>query len=330
MQKKRRIVLSAPLLICLLMIAAVPVFSDDYILIEMHPLLDEYEARNAEETRLAEYADDRDTLNLKLLQLDYINESRRKAGSPPVDLDILACRVANRMAREAVAENFTGHWNTRGEKPYHRWAFAGGVDHVSENAAAKWSSAPLPGGLGNLLSNMREAHDAFMSERPPNDGHRQNCIDPVHTHVGLGVAQEGKQFRYYEEFIDRYIEFADVPAAVSAGESFDIRVRPMDEAYNIYALIGYYEPFPGPVSAQTISRRGAYPDYTNSQVLALWPWDLIPHLDTETRWSAIPLKFDRSGLYYIHMYLHPGDLPTSGRVSTRGKIQASGLVIRVD
>ena len=45
-------------------------------------------------------------------------------------LDILASRVANMQSREAAANRFSGHWNMRGEKPYHRYAFAGGVDHV--------------------------------------------------------------------------------------------------------------------------------------------------------------------------------------------------------
>ena len=56
-----------------------------------------------------------------------------------VKLDILASRVANKMCREAAENNFIGHWNLAGEKPYHRYAFAGGYDHVSENAFGEWS-----------------------------------------------------------------------------------------------------------------------------------------------------------------------------------------------
>jgi len=177
---------------------------------------------------------------------------------------------------------------------------------------------------------MREAHTAFMNEVPPNDGHRKNCIDPVHTHVGLGLALSGNNFRYYEEFLDRYIEFDEAPAGAAAGEKFELRARPLDEALNIYAVIAYYEAFPRPMTPAQISSKGSYPDFTGSQVLALWPWDLIPYLETETRWSGIPLEFNRPGLYYIHIYLENGPLPRSGGASTRGKIQASGIVVRIE
>ncbi|MBN2049712.1 MAG: CAP domain-containing protein [Spirochaetales bacterium] len=294
-----------------------------------HPRLEEYLILNEQEERLAEYADDKAMLNLKLYQLDLINESRRRAGVGPVELDILACRTANRMAREAAAEGFMGHWNTRGEKPYHRWAFAGGRDHVMENAAARWSSAPLPGGPEAIETYMREAHIAFMNELPPNDGHRQNCVDPLHTHVGLGVALQGQEFRYYEEFLDRYLDFAEAPSRAAVSEEFILHVRPLEEAYNIYALVAFYEDYPRPMTVQMINRRGSYPDYTDSRVLALWPWDLQPMRDQESRWSAIPLNFTRPGLYYVHIYLTRGELPRSGSVSTRGKIQASGYVVEV-
>jgi len=310
----------------LLPLASVPAES---VIFEEHSLLTEYTQLNNAETRLIEFADSEDILNLKLHQLDYINQNRRRAGADPVSMDILACRVANKMAQEAAVENFTGHWNTRGEKPYHRWSFAGGVDHISENAAARWSSAPLSGDLRSLQMYMRQAHDSFINEVPPYDGHRKNCIDPVHTHVGLGVALSGKNFRYYEEYIDRYIEFDRVPGDVEAGEKFEIRARPIHDSFNMYAVIVYYEDFPRPMSAEQVSRKGAYPDYTASQVLALWPWDLLSLREETSRWSRIPLEFDRPGLYYLHIYLSREELPRSGGASTRGKIQGSGVVVRV-
>jgi len=101
-----------------------------------HPLLAEYERLNRKENRYRDWQDYKAMLAVKLHQIDFINQNRARYGAGPVRLDILASRVANRMALEAAKGNFHGHFNLRGEKPYHRYAFAGGQDHVSENASS--------------------------------------------------------------------------------------------------------------------------------------------------------------------------------------------------
>ncbi|MBP8960203.1 MAG: hypothetical protein KBG40_07230 [Bacteroidales bacterium] len=93
-----------------------------------------YKILNDTEKRLYEYRDDDNDLQLKLIQLDIINKSRKRHNASPVKLDILASRVANMMSRKAAEYGYISHWNMKGEKPYHRYAFAGGYDHVSENA----------------------------------------------------------------------------------------------------------------------------------------------------------------------------------------------------
>ena len=84
--------------------------------------------------------DNDEALKLKIDQLDFINKSRKRNNASPVKLDILASRVANKMAKEAAENEYLGHWNMAGEEPYLRYAFAGGYDHVSENAYGEWSS----------------------------------------------------------------------------------------------------------------------------------------------------------------------------------------------
>lgn len=99
--------------------------------------------------------------------------------------------------------------------------------------------------------------------------------------------------------------------------------------FSIYAVIVYYEDFPSPMSAEQVSGKGVYQDYTVSQVLALWPWDLLNLRRGTSRWSRISLQFDRPGCYYLHVYLSRRQLPRSGVASTRGKIQGSGVLVRV-
>ena len=288
---------------------------------------DVYLRLDAEEKRYAEYRDSAAMIEAKLEQLDYINKSRSRFGLSPLDLDILASRVANKMAAEAARRGFSGHWNTAGEKPYHRYAFAGGVDHVSENAAAVMSSAPIGQSIDNQLSLMGRSHDRFMAETPPNDGHKQTVILPAHTHVGLGVAVHEGQFRYYEEYVDRYLRFFDPPSTAGVGQEFTVTVEPINPDHYVYAILVYYEPHPTPLSPSEINRKSSYPDYTNTKALTLWPWE-IERQEGSAR-TTIPMEFSRRGLYYVNIYLH--DEPYSTRsASTRGKLQASGLVVSVE
>ncbi len=280
---------------------------------------------NRQETRLSEYRDSDEAVRIKLLQLQYINASRAKSRLQPLGLDILASRVANMQSREAAANRFSGHWNMRGEKPYHRYAFAGGVDHVMENAAAYSSSGTIsPGGELDL---MRQLHDMFMAERPPADGHRQNVLGKYHTHVGIGFALVGGEFRYYEEYIDRYLEFVQCPAVLRAGEKGTITVRPGRPGYHVYAFMVYYEPFPQAMSPSQINRMGSYPDYTGKTALSVWPHTFKADPSGAV---TIPVSFSQRGLYYLQVYLDTKPYPGSGSMTTEGKIQASGVVIRVE
>ncbi|HUV07725.1 MAG TPA: CAP domain-containing protein, partial [Spirochaetia bacterium] len=231
----------------------------------------EYRDLNEKENWYAEYRDSDQMLAVKLVQLVYINKSRARYKAPPVRLDILASRVANRMCREASENNFRGHWNMRGEKPYHRYAFAGGLDHVSENASSRWSSAPFEKTLSNYVIFMAKGHDQFMAEQAPNDGHKRNCIDKEHNYVGLGAYIHNNQFRYYEEFIDRHLEFVSVKTAAQVGESFSIKVKPLRRDQFVYALIAYFEDFPRPMTPAQINGKGSYPDFTSNQAVSLWP-----------------------------------------------------------
>ena len=51
----------------------------------------------------------------------------------------------------------------------------------------------------------------MMDERPPDDGHRQTILNPLLTHVGIGLAQVGGEFRITEEFSRVAFEWLEVP-----------------------------------------------------------------------------------------------------------------------
>jgi hypothetical protein len=287
---------------------------------------EEYRKMNEIELRLSEFKDNDESLRLKLMQLDVINTSRRKFRADPVKLDILASRVANKMSREAAENNFTGHWNMSGEKPYHRYAFAGGYDHVSENAFGEWSSASYTVSSSVIASMMKSGHGSFMAERAPRDGHKKTITDKAHNYVGIGFYLTGKQFRYYEEFIDRYFEFENIPAEMRVNEQRSITVKTDGKSY-LYYLIIYRENYPEAMTPAQIKNKGSYMDFTDEDYLKIPAWDLAGYRRGNS--YTIPVSFAKEGLYYIHIYSDKKEITKPGSLDTKGKTPGSGIVIRV-
>ena len=289
--------------------------------------LDNYRELNNKEMRLMEYKDDDKSLMMKLTQLGLINKSRKRYRAIPVKLDILASRVANKMCREAAENGYVSHWNLAGEKPYHRYAFAGGYDHVSENAYGEWTSGRLSNSKSEISKMMEAGHGSFMSERAPNDGHKKNIIDKAHNFVGIGFFATESQFRYYEEFIDRYFEFENIPSTLRVNESGRITVTTNSTNF-LYFLIAYREKLPVPLKVAQLKKTGSYQDFTSEEYMKLTGWELARYREGNT--YNIPLKFTREGLYYIHIYLDKKEVKNPAMISTKGKLEGSGIVIKVD
>ena len=289
--------------------------------------IENYRKQNEREQRLIRFKDNEEALKLKLLQLEVINNNRKKFKAGPLKLDILASRVANKMCKEAAENNFVGHWNLAGEKPYHRYAFAGGYDHVSENAFGQWSSDNYVTSFSVISSMMKKGHGTFMAERAPNDGHKKNIIDKSHNFVGLGFYLSGKQFRYYEEFIDRYLEFENIPVEVKKGDPCSITVK-TDGANFLYYLIVYREKFPQALTPSQIIKKGSYEDYSDEEYLKISAWELA----TYKRGSSykIPFVFSKEGLYYIQIYSDKKEIIKPTSLDTKGKTSASSIVIKVN
>lgn len=313
------------LLILFLSVQSVFSFYEFIILLEVpKEEFDEYKKLNDEETRLIEYKDSDQDLQNKLQILRQINWTREQYKVPELKLDILACRIANKQARESCENGYVSHWNMAGEKPYHRYALAGGVDHVSENSSGYFSSDTID--KNKVLHFSFYAHDLFMKEVPPDDGHKLNVIDPDHTHVGVGYWISGGHFRYYEEYVDRHLEFMTCEHEAKPNEPIRITVKPLSPGHFLYAVIAYFEPFPGPLSVARLMSTGSYPDYSNQKAFIKWPTDIKRNEDGS---YTIDVTFASPGLYYIKIYLDTKEY-NGGPMSTKGKISASGLVIRVD
>ena len=289
--------------------------------------IESYKKLNDTEKRLAEFKDNDEAMKLKVEQLNVINKSRKINNAPAVKLDILASRAANKMAREAAENEYLGHWNLAGEEPYLRYGFAGGYDHVSENAYGEWSSDTYFVSSQVISSMMKKGHGKFMAERAPDNGHKVNIVDKSHNYVGIGYYLNGKQFRYYEEFIDRYFEFENVPAELKTGEQCKITVKTNGESF-LYFMIIYREDFTKPLTPAQISKKGSYRDYTNEEYKDITAWDLSRYRNGTI--YEIPLSFPKAGLYYIQIFSDKKEITKPASLNTKGKSPESGIVIKVN
>ncbi len=188
---------------------------------------------------------------------ERLNRERRAAGAAPVAYDLLGARVGDAFCLDAAASRTSGHWDTAGRPPYLRWAIAGGVDYHGEN----FSSLTRTGAKVDESEASRlllDAHGQMMAERPPDDGHRRTVLDPEWTHVGIGAAVVGGEFRMVEEFSRRVAVWVEVPRApVPAGTRAPFAVK-LPDGWTLASLEVGYEPAARPMSREEIRRRRSY------------------------------------------------------------------------
>jgi len=214
-----------------------------------------------------------------------------------------------------------------GEKPYHRYAFAGGYDHVAENVFGEWTTGSYDRSSSSISEKMKAGHASFMSERAPADGHKKNIINKTHNFVGIGFYITDDQFRYNEEFIDRYLEFEDIPTRTGAGERTSITFSCTGGNYPYYIII-YREGLPAPKKPSELNRTGSYSDYSNEEFLQLTAWDIARYKKGNK--YTVPLTFKKEGLYYIHIYTDKREITAPTGLNTKGKSPYSGIVIKVN
>ena len=174
---------------------------------------------------------------------------------------------------------------------------------------------------------MKQSHDSFMAEVSPNDGHKKNVIEINHNYVGLGYATIRNQFRYYEEYIDRYIDVNIDKSIVHKNENISISFRPINNNMHPYAVIVYREPPLKEMTKKEINSRSSYHDFSNEVSYTLWPWDL--NKSDASGYTNLKFSFEKNGLYYVDIYLDDQEYKKNSRVNTNGKLRSSGIVFFV-
>ncbi|HSH03303.1 MAG TPA: CAP domain-containing protein [Anaerolineae bacterium] len=232
---------------------------------------------------------------LKLQMVDLINLARAANNAPPLAWDDLAAQLATQHATDMLTNDYFSHWNNLGLGPDHRYTLIGGQHAAMENLYAY--QAAYDNGQGAPITDwgqlINDAHTGLMSS----PGHRQNILDPTHTHVGIGLAynEQNGQLRLVQIFTNQYFKLTTpLPREANLGDTLAIHGHfPQAEAHNILINLAY-EPFRTPLDQAAYQSDRPY--NTPAQPIAGWSSD--PNL-----YHHITFDYDNGpGLYHLRIF----------------------------
>lgn len=235
--------------------------------------------------------------------MELINRDRQATGLSPVQWDETAARAAKAHAEEMARYVYLSHWNLDGYGPEHRYYFAGGRDAVRENVYAYYQRSSAGAGIPieDWQKVVEEAEEALMQSA----GHRDNILQPSHTHVGIGIGYNPAlgEVRIAQEFVDRYITLDSVPEAVRAGDVVEVTGRMLPGASSPLINLAY-EPLPTPMSADDLNKTSTYT--SRAEVFEA----LKPQVEgTRFRATIRFTESERPGLYHIRVWVERGGQP---------------------
>ena len=187
--------------------------------------------------------------------LSRINKDRADARLPPVQWDERASRVADAFAEAQVAEGTLGHYLTNGIPPYARTALAGVFGMGAENSVSWRTTGPKFNESAVELALAGQAD--MMREKPPYDGHRRTILDPNATHVGVGYALKGNNFRMAQEFQTRRLRELSLQRSGDNPQTVLFKGRPL-ESYSLRFVTIAHEPSPRSLTKAEASARTSY------------------------------------------------------------------------
>lgn len=188
--------------------------------------------------------------------LTQVNAERAHFGLNLLELDDLACRVASEHARDMVTRQFLSHWGSDGRKPYHRYSFAGGTDALRENVSSADNIQSLT--RTGILKDLYEMHQSMIDEKPPQDGHRKTILFPWQTHVGFGLAMNGRSVRLDELYLARYVEMDPVPRQAKLDTRMPLKGKLLHLNHLLNGVEVYYEPLPSPPTIEWLRELRSY------------------------------------------------------------------------
>lgn len=146
--------------------------------------------------------------------LDRVNKDRTDMGLLPVKLS--SNEAAQMQAEDVFRTKQISHWTTNGEKPYMTYTQYDGEGSVQQNVAiAGFSPEQYEQCVTNILvecekieplSTIEQLQNEMMynDKECCNDGHRNNILDPHHTHMSIGIVYDQYYIAFVQNFENNY------------------------------------------------------------------------------------------------------------------------------
>lgn len=262
-----------------------------------------------------------ETLNLdqaREYMLSLINRDRAAAHLPPVAMDPVAMRAAQLHAEDTAKAGYNDHYDLDGRSPDWRYVLVGGTDMIAENQLGVYYDPKyvynLPKDQRFTKEEIEHVESVFFDEKPPQDGHRKNILQPRHNKVGIGLSvcwieQPYGGFRSItccQEFVDGYGAFSPLPLSAEPGQAVSLigKLAPGLELYTVDIQRG---DLPKPIPIEEL-RKNAYHGYNlpDRRIASYWPRDVQFTADGHFR-LMIPIEKDwKPGLYYMSVWVTDG------------------------
>jgi hypothetical protein len=240
-------------------------------------------------------------------------------------LDDTATKAGQLHSDEMAINGYLSHWTMDGRKPDQRYTEVGGKDAVMENAFVSLEgTAYEEAGQANKLPlhpsqvfhryELDKIESLFFNEKPPNDGHRQNIINPMHTHVGLGLSfassfGSGVRTACAQEFANHYGEYSDIPNRITPGSKLLISGT-LNKDVHVKAIELRYEALPKPMSIGELNKTSSY-SMPNEVTASFYPFASggsppikVSEADGQEKFSieVSTGKDWKPGVYYVNVW----------------------------
>lgn len=191
--------------------------------------------------------------------LELVNHDRAAAGLGLVSWDDTAAAAGQDHTDDMVHRGFFSHWNPDGLGPDHRYSAAGGRHVARENLYT--FSLTYEDGRGAPVNDWEVIIEQAQASLMGSLGHRENILDPAHTHVGIGLTYDPVlgQFLLAQEFTNQHVTLSlPLPTEARPGDLLRVVGSFGPETVGGGILDLAHEPFPAPLSPADLTGRSTY------------------------------------------------------------------------
>ncbi|HMK33169.1 MAG TPA: CAP domain-containing protein [Nitrosopumilaceae archaeon] len=188
--------------------------------------------------------------------LQLINEDRKSHGVAPVVLSDTTS--AQNHADDMLNAKYFSHWNTNGVKPYVTYTKVGGKGDVAENISYVEAHCLSGNCYFNSFDPFKQINGSeyrmMYDDAKSNWGHRDNIINPNHTHVNLGVSYDNERFYFVEHFENNIVNWDTIQMI---GTQLHL-VGEMSSDYSLEQINVFSDPTPKILVAQDLDSQLPY------------------------------------------------------------------------